>query len=263
MNIIYPLCSSSKGNALYVGTRSEGALIDCGIGIRKLASALKLQDISPSAIKAVFITHEHSDHIKGLAKLTEAAPITVYGNVPTLRELIEKQAVSPKTKLKEIDRKPASVSEMEFTCFRTSHDSVDSMGYHVTFSSGKRFCLCTDLGYITKEADSFLHESDFAFIESNYDPELLENGSYPPFLKERIRGKKGHLSNVACAAALRRLAEHGVRQFMLGHLSEENNRPTVALQTAINALSDAGMKFDSDYTLSVAPVTTIGKAVLL
>ena len=263
MNIIYPLCSSSKGNAIYAGSRTEGVLFDCGIGIRNLAGALKLQNIPLSAVKAVFVTHEHSDHIKGLCKLSETIPVSIYGNVPTLKELIGKKAVGPKARLKEIDRKPVSLYEMEFTCFRTSHDSADSMGYRVTFPDGKRFCLCTDLGYVTKEADAHLHESDFIFIESNYDKDMLLNGSYPRFLKQRILSEKGHLSNADCAAELLRLAKCGVRKFMLGHLSEENNRPEVALAASVSLLSEDGVKFGSDYTISVAPRMTAGKAVLL
>ena len=263
MNIIYPLCSSSKGNAVYVGTRTEGLLFDCGIGIRNLAGALKLQDIPLSAIKAVFVTHEHSDHIKGLCKLSEAIPVSIYGNVPTLKELIGKKAVGPRARLKEIDKKRTSLCEMEVSCFRTSHDSADSMGYHVTFADGKRFCLCTDLGYVTEEADACLQESDFIFIESNYDRDMLLNGSYPWFLKQRIQSEKGHLSNADCAAELRRLAERGVSQFMLGHLSEENNSPEIALAASVSVLTESGMKYGSDYTISVAPRMTTGKAVVL
>lgn len=263
MNIIYPICSSSKGNAIYVGSRTEGVLFDCGIGIRNLTNALKLQELPLSAVKAVFVTHEHSDHIKGLCKLSETIPVSIYGNVPTLKELIGKRAVGSKGRLKEIDQKPVSLYGMEISCFRTSHDSADSMGYHVVFPDGKRFCLCTDLGYVTEAADKQLQESDFIFIESNYDRDMLVNGRYPWFLKQRILSETGHLSNADCAAELLRLAERGVRQFMLGHLSEENNRPEVALAASVGRLTEAGVKFGSDYTISVAPRMTVGKAVSL
>ncbi len=260
---IYPICSSSKGNAIYAGTRESGILFDCGIGIRSLTSALKLRDISLSAIQAVFVTHEHSDHIKGLFKLSEAIPISVYGNVATLKELIAKNAIGSKAKLKEINKKPAIVEDMELVSFRTSHDSADSMGYRLTFENGKRFALSTDLGYVSEEVDCHISQSDLLLIESNYDDELLRNGSYPWFLKQRIQGERGHLSNDACAEELARLVKSGVRHFVLGHLSEENNRPELALQTSMARLVAEGMKPDSDFTLSVAPPRTLGKVVEL
>lgn len=263
MNLIYPICSSSKGNATFVGTPERGILFDCGVGIRTLQNALKLQGIELSAIEAVFVTHEHSDHIKGLCRLSEAIAPAIYGNVPTLQELIAKGAVGRRAKLKEINQKAAVVCSMEIRSFRTSHDSVDSMGYHVTLPDGKRFCLCTDLGYVSKEADTFLQSADLALIESNYEPELLQNGSYPPFLKERIGSDHGHLSNPDCAAQVRRMLGAGVRHFILGHLSEENNRPELALAASAQALTDAGAKIGTDCTLWVAPRLTVGKAVEL
>ncbi len=263
MNFIYPICSSSKGNAIYAGTQESGILFDCGIGIRSLTSALKLHDISLSAIQAVFVTHEHSDHIKELYKLSETISVSIYGNVATLKELIAKNAVGSKAKLKEINKKPAIVEDMELSAFRTSHDSVDSMGYRLTFNDGKRFALSTDLGYVSEEVDSQISESDFVFIESNYDENMLLNGCYPWFLKQRIQGERGHLSNCDCAEEIHRLVSRGVKHFMLGHLSEENNRPEIALETSVSRLVSDGMKLNSDFTLSVAPRMTIGKVVEL
>ena len=261
MYFIYPVCSSSKGNAVYVGSRENGILFDCGIGIRNLTNALKLQNIALSAVKAVFITHEHSDHIKGLSKLSEKIPAPVYGNVPTLREIIAKRAVCPGAKLKEIDQKAAEVCDFLVRPFRTSHDSVDSMGYHVTLPNGKRFCLATDLGYVSEDVDCSLCDSDIVLIESNYEEELLLNGSYPWYLKERIQGDHGHLSNRACAAEVSRLAQSGVSRFILGHLSEENNRPEIALAASAAALADCGVIAGKDCVLTVAPKMTTGKAV--
>ena len=261
MYLIYPVCSSSKGNAVYVGSRESGILLDCGIGIRGLTNALKLQSIALSAIKAVFVTHEHSDHIKGLAKLGENIPIAVYGNVPTLRELIAKSAVRPGMRLKEIDRKAAEVCGLSVRPFRTSHDSADSMGYHVTFPNGKRVCLSTDLGYVSKEVDRNLCDSDVVMLESNYEEEMLINGSYPQFLKERIQSDRGHLSNRDCAAETVRLAQTGIDRFILGHLSEENNRPETALAVSANALAAGGIMPGRDCMLTIAPKMTAGKAV--
>ena len=177
--------------------------------------------------------------------------------------MIAKNAVGSKAKLKEINKKPAIVEDMELSAFRTSHDSVDSMGYRLTFNNGKRFALSTDLGYVSEEVDSQISESNFVFIESNYDENMLLNGCYPWFLKQRIQGERGHLSNCDCAEEIHRLVSRGVKHFMLGHLSEENNRPEIALETSVSRLVSDGMKLNSDFTLSVAPRMTIGKVVEL
>lgn len=263
MSFIYPICSSSKGNATYIGDQKQGILIDCGLSARGLTNALKLNNIPLSAIQAVFVTHEHGDHIKGLSRLGEIIPFTMYGNVPTLRAIIDKGCVGSKVKLKEINQKPTEVLGMEFRPFHTSHDSADSMGYHITLENGKRFCLCTDLGYISTEVSKNLKNSDFVLLESNYEEELLINGRYQPYLKERIRGRRGHLSNADCSTELKALLEAGVSQFMLGHLSEENNRPELALTVAAAALTSCGATLGSDYSLTIAPRMTTGKAVAL
>lgn len=263
MNVIYPLCSSSKGNAIFVGSRTNGVLFDCGIGIRNLTHALKLNNISLSAVRAVFVTHEHSDHISGLAKFTDLVPAAIYGNVPTLQAVISKGAVGRKTALKEIDKRPAEISGMEVRAFRTSHDSADSMGYHVTFADGKRFCLCTDLGYVSDEVDAMLSDSDLVLLESNYEEEMLLAGSYPWPLKQRIRGDRGHLANKDCAAEISKLTKLGVRRFILGHLSQENNRPEIALACSTEQLVLDGLKPVRDFELMVAPRMTNGKLVEL
>ncbi len=263
MYLVYPICSSSKGNATYIGTRERGILIDCGISARGLTAALKLNDIPLSAIQAVFVTHEHSDHIKGLARLGEMIPFTLYGNVPTLREVIERHCVGSKVRLKEINQKPAEIFGMQVRPFHTSHDSADSMGYHLTLPSGKRFCLCTDLGMVTTEVLSNLKDSDLVLLESNYEEDLLRNGSYPLYLQQRIASPQGHLSNDLCADTITKLLEAGVNQFILGHLSQENNRPELALKRSAEAITAAGGTIGGDCVVSVAPRITVGKAVEL
>ena len=259
-----PLASSSKGNSVYLGTETEGILFDAGIGPRSLQSALKLGGIqSVEAIKAIFITHEHSDHIKGLLSLTEKIDVPVYGSRETLVELIHKEAVTPHTQLFEIKRRTVTVADYAVRCFSTSHDSVHSLGYQITLPNGVQAALCTDLGVVTPEVHTILLGCDAVMLESNYDRELLRTGRYPYYLKERIASEHGHLCNDDCAAELVKLIGNGTKQVILGHLSEENNRPELAAKTAIEALTKAGFVIETDYHLLTAPRTTAGQFLTL
>ena len=261
---LLPLASSSKGNSTYVGTETEGILIDAGIGPRVFQSALGIGGVENClAVRAVFITHEHSDHIKGLLKLTEMLDVPVYGSREVLVELIHKGAVSPRAKLFEINRRAVEAAGMEIRAFGTSHDSVHSLGYRITLPGGGRAAVCTDLGAVTPEVHNALCGCDTVMLESNYDRELLRGGRYPAYLKRRIASECGHLSNDDCAAELVSLARQGTKRFVLGHLSEENNRPELAAEASVSALTLAGFSIQKDYTLLTAPKMTTGQYVAL
>lgn len=258
MPFLYSFCSSSKGNCTYIGSKTCGVLIDAGIGIRNFAAHLALVGISSDAIKGIFVTHEHSDHIKGLKRLQSALKVPVYASGKTLAVLAEKDAVNAQYGLLPIAEE-LELAGMKILPFRTSHDAVESQCYSVTFPDGKKIALCTDLGVVTPAIHEVLSGSDLVLLESNYEPELLRIGGYPPFLKRRIAGTSGHLSNLDAAEEICRLYDAGVRRFVLGHLSEENNLPTLALQQVVNSLAEKDAMIGQDYTLWVAPKTNHGK----
>ncbi len=258
MAIVYSLCSSSKGNCTYVGSEKEGILIDAGIGIRTFAAAMTLGGIPMKAVKGIFVTHEHSDHIRGLSRIVQQLDVPVFATEGTLKELIHKGAVPPGADLRELTG-PAQAAGMEATPFSTSHDSAQSAAFRIHTADGKTVSICTDLGYVSQEVSGHLTGSDFVMLESNYDEFMLETGRYPYFLKKRIAGEKGHLSNEACSEEISRLIANGTTQFLLGHLSEENNRPQVAMAHTVNRLQGEGIRFGEDFTLDVAPKSTIGK----
>lgn len=260
---IYPLCSSSKGNATYIGSKEKGILIDAGIGIRIFSQCLQHHQIPAQAIQAIFITHEHSDHVKGLYAIAKKLSVPIYASKETLEELIEKDCIPFDADLNEIKAKTVSFADMEISSFSTPHDSAHSLGFQVKTQQDKLISLCTDLGYMPEEIYERIKGSNFVFLESNYDDAMLTYGDYPYFLKQRILSKHGHLSNHLCSETLARLLQDGTQQFILGHLSEQNNRPQLARETAINELSLLGAKQDIDFTLSVAPVRTQGEYVLL
>lgn len=259
MAIIYPMASSSKGNCTYVGSKACGVLIDAGIGIRSFLAHLALIGVPPQAIRGILITHEHSDHIKGLARIQKALGVPVYASKGTLRQLLQKRVIAPQTPMGLIPEAGLLLDGMRVTAFATPHDCEQSQCYRICMEDGASAVVCTDLGEVTEEIHRQLLGSDAVMLESNYEESMLLMGRYPYFLKRRIAGARGHLSNESCAAELCRLYEAGVRRFVLGHLSEENNRPEIALETMVHMLSQYGAVPGQDFQLLVAPRENNGK----
>ncbi|MGN0587142.1 MAG: MBL fold metallo-hydrolase [Oscillospiraceae bacterium] len=250
---IYPLFSSSKGNCTYIGGRESGILIDDGVSYSRLCKALELNGLSADCIKAVFITHEHSDHIKGLSMLTKKKRVPVYAQGYTLEILLGSGCINGEYyEMKD----SARVCGMTVRCFNTSHDTKESCGYTIEFDDGKRCAVCTDLGKVTPAVEESLLGTDAVLLEANYDIEMLRNGPYPYYLKERIFSANGHLSNDDSGKFAARLVESGTTRIILGHLSQENNTPEIADTTVARHL--AKYVRGRDYMLSVAPVETDG-----
>ncbi|MDE6781356.1 MAG: MBL fold metallo-hydrolase [Ruminococcus sp.] len=257
---IYPLFSSSKGNSYFVGTEKGGILIDCGVSFKRLSAALETNRLPLSAVQAVFITHEHSDHVSGLKVLTQKTGIPVYGTKKTLRKLCDEDKISPKSLV--IDMKGIiHCADMEVSCFAISHDAVDPCGYKIHTYDDKYCAVCTDTGYITPETDNALLGCKMVLIESNYDEKMLRRGNYPLYLKQRILSGSGHLSNDDCALQVGKLIKYGTTHIVLGHLSQENNKPSFAFGTVKNFLDEKYI-FNKDYLMGVAPVETQGGAVI-
>ena len=257
---IYPLFSSSKGNSTFIGTEKGGILIDCGVSFKRLSAALSINNITLSAVQAVFITHEHSDHVAGLKMLTKKTGMPVYGQKRTLQRLCDADKIAPDSPVIDMSGNTISCAGAEVKCFNTPHDTIQSCGYRIHTEDDRLCAVCTDLGHITEEIDSALMGCRLVLLESNYDDFLLRTGPYPLNLKERILSPNGHLSNDDCGAEVRRLIENGTTHIVLGHLSQDNNKPYIADKTVEECLS--GMVRNKDYLLGVAPVETQGGAVI-
>ncbi len=263
MAMVCPLYSGSSGNSTFVGNSDGGILVDVGVSCKAVKTGLECIGQSIEHIRAIFITHEHIDHIRGLKVLLKHFKIPLFASAGTLDFLDENNCLPPNCELSVISSEGQYIDGMHITPFHTPHDAAESMGFSITTSSGRRICIATDLGFVTEEVRQNLLGSDLVVLESNYDKRMLECGGYPYYLKRRILGQTGHLSNDHCAEELCYLANNGTTRFFLAHLSRENNVPELALETAKAQLSSGGFELGSDYLLEVASRSAPSRPMLL
>lgn len=259
---IYPLFSSSSGNAHYIGDEHAGILIDAGVSCKRLTQGLLQNDITTQAVKAIFITHNHVDHISGLKIFTKAHPVPVIATEQTLEYLIDHNHIDAKCRLIAISDHDITGFGFSVKAFSTPHDAVGSVGFRVKTPDDKIVSVCTDLGYVTRNIEDNLSGADLVLLESNYDEHMLKVGPYPYSLKQRILSPNGHLSNADSSREVRKLIESGTSKIILGHLSRENNTPIVAENTLMRELG-SDFKRGDDYLLHIAPVETKGLAVAI
>ena len=261
MSKICPLFSSSSGNSTYIGTPAGGILVDAGASFKSINQAMESNGEDINSVKAVTITHAHDDHIKGLRPLLKNTDAILIATKQTAELLIEANKIPENTKIKIIE------DEMEFMnvnikSFATSHDCEGSCGYKFELLDGKKISICTDLGIVTDSVRQAIIGSDAIVLESNHDISMLKNGPYPQHLKLRILSDLGHISNNVCATEIKNLLKSGTTRFVLGHLSQHNNTPLLALSSAEAALMDLGAKNGRDCLLSVASPKNNGVMII-
>lgn len=257
-----PLFSGSSGNSYYIGSATDGILIDAGRSAKQIENALKENELDIKNVKAIFVTHEHTDHIQGLRVLASRHKIKVYSSAGTISALQEKSLINEKVDISPVTLDGIEAAGMNIVPFRISHDCREGYGYVVESSDGRKTAFATDTGYISKTMKDSLYGCDTVVIESNHDVRMLESGYYPYILKRRILSDIGHLSNDSCAAILTELVKNGTTRFLLAHLSRENNIPNLALQTSLSVLQSNGMKQNNDFMISVVPVENVSGSVL-
>lgn len=233
------LASGSSGNCYYVGNSEYGILIDAGIGSRTIKKRLKEHGIDMSRILAVLVTHDHYDHVKSVAVLGEVYHLPIYSTEKVHWGIFYNKKVteklSPANKRVIENSVPFEIKEMKITSFHLPHDANDNSGYVIEVE-GKTLTIATDLGKATSDLKTYIANSDYLILESNYDADMLAKGSYPEVLKRRILGTNGHLSNTDAAQLLAECATDRLKQVCLCHLSKENNKPNLAEEAVLSQL---------------------------
>lgn len=228
------LASGSKGNCCFISDGATDILIDLGISATHAEKCLRVLGVDPDKV-AVVVTHSHSDHIGGLKIFCKKHPsVRVYCQSESYRAVATAEGITPVRAERRF-----TVGSLDITALPVSHD-VPCFGYIVAGGTN-RVAVATDIGRVTGEQLSALSSCDIVMLEANHDPDMLNaNPRYTPMLKARIRSDHGHLSNGDCAAACAFLAANGVKNFVLAHLSEENNTPDAALTAVKRSVADSG-----------------------
>lgn len=251
--IFCSLFSGSSGNSILVGSDDTKILIDAGLSGKKIIEGLQEMGQDPKEIDGIFITHEHSDHIKGAGILSRKFDIPIYANELTWKAM-EKSLGKIKDENKRIMQKRSTLSlnDIYITSFNTPHDSVASTGYTIKHK-GKSASIATDIGTFTEEILRNIRESEVILLEANHDVEMLKFGPYPYDLKRRVLSEVGHLSNEDCGQAIVDIMKNGLKKkIILGHLSNTNNVPELAEQAVKNVLNAHDLEVGEDLELRLA-----------
>lgn len=246
-----PLFSGSSGNAILVSSDDTKILIDAGVSGKRTEQALLSIGVNANEIKGILISHEHSDHIQGAGVLSRKHNIPIYATRLTWQAAGGKLGKILAHNAREISKSDFFVDDLLIEPFETPHDAADSVGFCVS-RGAKKIGVATDLGHFPKSVEHRLHSCDLVLLEANHDKKMLASGPYPHHLKQRIKGRHGHLSNDDAAHAAIKLAAAGVSSILLGHLSQENNEAKLAFRTVTDALMDAGFVPGRDISLGLA-----------
>jgi len=231
---ISALASGSSGNCFYINNGNSSILVDCGISCKQVLEKLASLRQNPKNIKGVFVTHEHTDHIRGVDVLARELGVPVYATSGTCKNgfLCSQEELINVIKNDET----LKIGGMEVETFSKPHDASDPISLRIR--NGETLSIITDVGYASKEVCESVSDSDFLILESNHDIQMLENGPYPAFLKKRILGDRGHLSNLNSGLCV---LEHGTRKLrniVLAHLSAVNNTSSLALSNFKNLMKE-------------------------
>lgn len=248
------LASGSSGNCYFLGNREYGLLIDAGIGIRTIQKTLTEYGTPLSKIRAVLVTHDHTDHVKAVGCLATKHNIPVYATervhsgIGQNRYTLTKIANHSK-KIIELE-KAFTIEDFTITPFEVLHDSIENVGFHLSFRQ-QQFVLATDIGQITPVIEKYAQTANHIVFEANYDDNMLLNGKYPLHLKKRISSGMGHLNNESTAKFLAKIYNKQLRNIWLCHLSKDNNTHQLAFATVASQLEKAGAKIGTNLNLEV------------
>lgn len=258
------IASGSSGNCIYVGSQATHLLIDTGISGIKTEKGLNFLGLKTNEIDGILITHEHADHIGGLGVISRKYGIPIYATKGTIRAILSCNSLGAldETLFHEIETDQTfCIKDLKVNPMRTSHDAAEPVAYRLSYEN-KKIAVATDLGTYNDYTIESLKGMDVLFLEANHDVNMLQVGPYPYYLKQRILGEKGHLSNEMSGTLLKKLLHDHLQEVVLGHLSKENNLPELAYETVRLELqeNDSPYKAD-DFPISVAKRSICSKVI--
>ena len=246
------IASGSSGNCTYIGTDYTKILIDAGISGKKIEEGLANLKLTGDKIDALFITHEHVDHIKGAGILSRRFDIPIFATADTWAAMEEGLGrIAPSNKRIVYADEVCAVNDLCVKPFRIPHDAAEPVGYNV-FSGEKKITLATDIGHVTDTIRESIEDSEVLLLEANHDVEMLKKGGYPWSLKQRILGENGHLSNHTAGRLLAEVMTGKMKYVFLGHLSEENNNPHLAYETVEEILRNNRIEVGTHVKMDMA-----------
>ncbi|HRW58205.1 MAG TPA: MBL fold metallo-hydrolase [Chlamydiales bacterium] len=223
-----PLASGSKGNAIFLGSKKAKVLIDLGISYKQLEIRLEKLSLTPADIDAIFVTHEHLDHIMGIKLFCQKHQVPVIANFETAKGIYHQFKEKPSFKIFTTGE-PFNFLDLQVQTFSVQHDTLDPVGY-VFDLGGYKVGVCSDLGFVTTMVYHQLKEVDLLYIEANHEVDMVHSSARPDVYKKRVLGRQGHLSNLQCKSLLEKIQNPKLKSIYLAHLSSECNSPEKALQ---------------------------------
>jgi phosphoribosyl 1,2-cyclic phosphodiesterase len=245
------LSSGSSGNCYYLGNEFHGILIDAGISASTIRKFLKDMDISMQTIMGVLVTHNHTDHIRGLEVLTRKNSLPAFTTHKIWESILTPQKKISRDCIREIPlQQKFHLAGFDIEAFPVYHDAPETIGFHIC-AGDKKITIATDLGHICQTAAQYIKEANLLVIESNYDEQMLVNGRYPHYLKARIQSDYGHLGNHQTSVFLADNINDNLGHICLAHLSKNNNTPEKALQTLLQTFSEKGINLNGQQRISI------------
>ncbi|MFD1954618.1 MBL fold metallo-hydrolase [Paenibacillus thailandensis] len=240
------LASGSTGNATIIDNGEKMFMVDAGLSVKKLEELMQERGVSGHHLEGLFVTHEHSDHIKGLGAFARKHNLTVYANEATWGAMERHVGkIEPEKRVVMETGETLTFGSLEVQSYPISHDAAEPVGYTFTHN-GQKLALATDLGYMSDKVKKHIIDSDVLVLESNHDTEMLRMGRYPWNIKRRILSDVGHLSNVAAGEALCELLTDRTKRVYLAHLSLDHNMMDLAMLTVNTILENNGIFFKKD-----------------
>jgi len=244
MTEVCALASGSNGNCYYIGNETEAVLIDAGISRRQIVDRMKSKGLNPAKVKAIFITHEHSDHYRGAKILSKKLEVPVYISKETLRRSF--YTMRPTRVISFTPGDSIQIGNFTIHSFSKQHDAIEPCSFRVEHEN-KHIGVFTDIGAPCQNVIEHLKQCHFLFLESNYDVDMLEAGKYPYYLKQRVASDRGHLSNIQARDLVTEHAADYLETIYLSHISEDNNRGEIAMNEFAPLADKYAIKLTSRY----------------